>query len=307
MLAGLLTSASSLIRPWHLGQARTSTARLVVGQSLRLEGGEPAHPLGPGWRRLARDRRSGEVPFGVALPALLGLVLNGPEQAAPEKVSLHAPDQALQNLAYFAGPEMAEPPQATSRSFSHQAPSRAIMWRCGLSCKSDDVLCTAVAAPLFAPRAHDPAELLRRRGSALHPGGQYVTAAYLWLDTETRTARYSAAGHPPFLRWRAATRSATRIESNGLLFGVVADSEYPVRDIAFDWGDRFLLYTDGLTEPESAAGEPFGDSRLEQVLLECESRPAEELSAQLLAALAAWSPASVPQQDDITFLIIDAL
>jgi len=29
MLAGLLTSASSFIRPWHLGQARTSPAKLV--------------------------------------------------------------------------------------------------------------------------------------------------------------------------------------------------------------------------------------------------------------------------------------
>jgi len=31
--------------------------------------------------------------------------------------------------------------------------------------------------------------------------GQLVSAAYLWLDTENRTARYSAAGHPPLLRW----------------------------------------------------------------------------------------------------------
>ena len=45
---------------------------------------------------------------GLAL-ALLAFVLKGPEQAAPAKVSLHAPDQALQHLAHFAGPKMAEP------------------------------------------------------------------------------------------------------------------------------------------------------------------------------------------------------
>jgi hypothetical protein len=33
MLAGSLTSASSLIRPWHLGQARTSTAKVRAKSS----------------------------------------------------------------------------------------------------------------------------------------------------------------------------------------------------------------------------------------------------------------------------------
>ena len=31
---------------------------------------------------------------------------------------------------------------------------------------------------------------------------QFVTASYLWLDTENCKALYSAAGHPPLLRWR---------------------------------------------------------------------------------------------------------
>ena len=34
---------------------------------------------------------------------------SSPELAAPAKVSLHAPDQALQHLAHFAGSKMAEP------------------------------------------------------------------------------------------------------------------------------------------------------------------------------------------------------
>ena len=164
-----------------------------------------------------------------------------------------------------------------------------------------------VAVRSAAAWAQDPGELLRRLAGALHLQGQYVTAAYLWLDTEARTARYSAAGHPPLVHWRAATATMTRIESNGLLFGVAADPEYPVREIRFDRGDRFLLYTDGLTEPESARGEPFGESRLEQILRECQSRTAEELSQRLLAAVTAWLPASVPRQDDITFLVIDVL
>jgi sigma-B regulation protein RsbU (phosphoserine phosphatase) len=166
-----------------------------------------------------------------------------------------------------------------------------------------------VAVQSVAASARDPAELLLRLRSALHGHlrGQYVTAAYLWLDTEAGTARYAAAGHPPLLLWRAAEGRLRRIESNGILFGVEADSPYPACEIAVAPGDRLLLYTDGLTEPENAAGEPFGESRLERVLRELGSSPAEEVPRSLLAAVGAWRPASVPQQDDITLLVIDVL
>lgn len=164
-----------------------------------------------------------------------------------------------------------------------------------------------VAVHSVAASAADPAELLVRLRGALHGHlrGQYVTAACLWLDTEARTARYSAAGHPPLALWRAAEGRLSRVESNGILFGVEVDSPYPTRELALAPGDRLVLYTDGLTEAENASGEPFGDSQLEQVLGELRSRPAEEASRALLAAVRAWVPPSVPQQDDITLLVID--
>jgi len=154
---------------------------------------------------------------------------------------------------------------------------------------------------------HDPTEVLRRLGNSLckELSGRFVSAAYLWIDSATRTARYSAAGHPPLLRWRAAEGALTRIESNGLLFGVQASSDYPACNLALASGDRLLLYTDGLTEPENAAGEPFGDRKLEEVVRENQSRPAAELSERLLAELRAWQPAWLTQQDDITLIVID--
>ena len=164
-----------------------------------------------------------------------------------------------------------------------------------------------VAMRSAAARPDDPSEVLRRLGSALHLRGQYVTAAYLWLDTEAGTARYSSAGHPPLLLCRAKDGRATRVESNGLLFGVVEEAEYPTREVPVEAGDRFLLYTDGLTEPENASGEPFGTRGSEELLRECRSATAEELSRRLLAEVAAWRPRSVPPQDDITVLVVDVL
>ncbi len=153
--------------------------------------------------------------------------------------------------------------------------------------------------------AHDPREVLRGLDRILSGQlrGQFVTAAYLWLDTEIRKAWYSAAGHPPLLCWRG--RTLERIESDGLLIGVKPDSDYPVCEIPLNSGDRFLLYTDGVVEPENAAGESFGDRKLEEVVRNNHARPPSDLSEQLLSEIRHWQPPSVTQQDDITLLIID--
>ena len=165
-----------------------------------------------------------------------------------------------------------------------------------------------VAAQSVNGCTDDPSEVLRRLGNILagHARGQYISAAYLWLDTTTRTARYSAAGHPPLLHWNHTDSTLTRIQSNGLLFGVKPDCEYPTCEIPYCPGDRFLLYTDGVTEPENAAGEPFGDRRLEQLLHEFSTVPASELSQHLLAEVRTWQP-TPDAQDDMTLVVIDTL
>jgi serine phosphatase RsbU (regulator of sigma subunit) len=164
-----------------------------------------------------------------------------------------------------------------------------------------------VAMQSVVPWAHDPREVLRGLNRILFGQlhDQLVSAAYLWLDTEDRKALYSAAGHPPLLRWREG--KLERIESNGLLFGVMADPDYPVCHLPIHAGDRFLLYTDGVIEPENASGDSFGDRKLEQVVRNNQSCPPSELSDQLLSELRLWQPAQLAQQDDITLLVIDVI
>src|SRR5271169_2955291 len=166
-----------------------------------------------------------------------------------------------------------------------------------------------VAMQSVAVHAHDPAQVLgglnRILSSEAH--GQFASAAYVWIDTENRNALYSAAGHPPLLCWRNTRGEMQRIESNGLLFGVVPDSEYPVCSVPLEPSDRLLLYTDGVTETENAAGEAFGDRQLERVVRNNRLQPASELSRQVLSELQRWRPAAVNQQDDITLIVVDVL
>ena len=155
--------------------------------------------------------------------------------------------------------------------------------------------------------AHNPPEVLRGMNRILfgQMQEQFVSAAYLWLDMENRKALYSAAGHPPLLLWRE--HKLEPIESNGILLGVIPDPDFPVRDIPIKPGDRFLLCTDGVIEPENARGDSFGGRKLEQVLCDNQLRSPSGLSEQLLSEIRHWRPASTTQQDDITLIIIDVV
>lgn len=109
--------------------------------------------------------------------------------------------------------------------------------------------------------ANDPAQVLASVGSILNKNvrGQLVSAAYLWIDMAAGTATYSAAGHQPLVHWRKSDATFTRIESNGF-FGTNAPSKYPICNFPLMAGDRFLLSTDGLTEPENQAAQQLGES-----------------------------------------------
>jgi sigma-B regulation protein RsbU (phosphoserine phosphatase) len=164
-----------------------------------------------------------------------------------------------------------------------------------------------VALQSVVPCAHDPREVLRGLNRILDGQlhDQFVTAAYLLIDTENRKALYSAAGHPPMIRSRGS--KLERIESNGIVFGVMPEPDYPVCDMPISPGDRFLLYTDGVIEPENASGDSFGDHKLEQVVRDNQSRSPSELVDQLLSEIRHWQPASLAQQDDITLIVIDVV
>jgi hypothetical protein len=158
-----------------------------------------------------------------------------------------------------------------------------------------------------ASSADDPAAVLEGLNRILssQASGQLVSAAYLWIDMETRQAAYAAAGHPPLLHWSHGRLQ--RVESNGLLFGVMHENGgYPVQRFPIAKGDRLLLYTDGVTEPEDAQGVAFGDAKLEQVIRASESTSTAELCDRLLAEIGCWQPKGVSQQDDMTLVVIDA-
>jgi phosphoserine phosphatase RsbU/P len=159
-----------------------------------------------------------------------------------------------------------------------------------------------VAIAAQAMYADDPAKVMAGLNYVLAGKlqGQFVTAAYLFLDLEKGTGSYSAAGHPPMMHYRAADATVSNVVENGLILGIMPLASYESRALNIASGDRFLLYTDGVLEADKR-GEEFGDARVKSVL--AESTTADEICQSVGAAVSAWT--SGVAGDDITIVAVD--
>lgn len=149
-----------------------------------------------------------------------------------------------------------------------------------------------------------PAKLLTGMNRALcgNTRGQYVTAAYVYLDAAGGELRYAAAGHPSMLRLRNG--DVTEIAENGLLLAAVDDVVYGGTTVSLETGDRLLLYTDGLVEARNEAGAMFGEAALIAELRQTAGIVPAEAADSIIASVQRWAHT---QDDDLTVLVCDVM
>ena len=153
-------------------------------------------------------------------------------------------------------------------------------------------------------RADRPGALLATLNGALcgRLAGQFVTAAYVFIDGASGLIRYAAAGHPPILRL-ARTGDVRELEKNGFALGFVPDADYEELEQSLERGDRLLLYTDGLVEAANAADDLFGLERLKNALAAGAGLPPNAAADALLGEMDGWS--GQPASDDLTIVVAD--
>jgi len=159
-----------------------------------------------------------------------------------------------------------------------------------------------MAAVSQRAQAAHPAVLLAGMNSALcgNTQGQYVTAAYVYLDAATRELHYSAAGHPAMLLLRDG--AVTEIAKNGMLLAAVPNANYESKCLMLKTGDRLLLYTDGLVEARNAEGRLFGEESLATALTASARMTPSKTAEHLIASVQSWARS---QDDDLTVLVCD--
>ncbi len=129
---------------------------------------------------------------------------------------------------------------------------------------------------------------------------QFVTAAFVHLDAESASLRYSAAGHPPMLLLRG--NEVLEVEENGLMLAAFSFATYSTAVRSLERGDRLLLYTDGIVEAANAEEDEFGRDRLSSLLRETAKLSPKQAVDHIVDVVQRWAKA---QGDDLTLLLCD--
>jgi sigma-B regulation protein RsbU (phosphoserine phosphatase) len=133
--------------------------------------------------------------------------------------------------------------------------------------------------------------------------GQFVTAAYLFIDGDARLMRYGAAGHPPMLRSSRSTDRVDQLEQNGIMLGFLEGQEYAELEAPLQSDDRFVLYTDGLIEAPGADDDLYGMERVAATVRDGATLDAEPFADRVLTAVEQWSGRALG--DDVTLVVVD--
>jgi sigma-B regulation protein RsbU (phosphoserine phosphatase) len=129
---------------------------------------------------------------------------------------------------------------------------------------------------------------------------KYLTFYFGLYDDDRGILTYTNAGHLPPLIIREG--SPLRLDINGTVVGAFPHATFDESEVCLEPGDLLVCYTDGITEPENAYGEMFGEERLIEVLSRNAERDEPRIVEAVMAAVLDWT-GSPELQDDMTLLL----
>lgn len=130
----------------------------------------------------------------------------------------------------------------------------------------------------------------------------FVTMWYCVLDAEAHQLIYCSAGHEhPFLV--SADGGCRRLDQGGLALGVFENIEYEQQTVGMQPGDVLVVYSDGVTDATTVADEAFGEERLQSVIVENCTNPAQAIVGAIISAVENHA-GNADQFDDLTVVVV---
>ena len=131
----------------------------------------------------------------------------------------------------------------------------------------------------------------------------YATAVYAVLDGARRTMRLSSAGHPlPLKAARGGEVTMAAIDTAMcLLWQELRD--VPTVEVPLAPGDRWVFFTDGITDRQSPDGTMFDVERLSAAVARHGQEAPAAIADAIVAELDAFSDGVEPE-DDQTLLVV---
>jgi phosphoserine phosphatase RsbU/P len=117
-----------------------------------------------------------------------------------------------------------------------------------------------------ALNGHSPARILEHLNQVMYNdlenSHRFVTLFYSEYDPQTQVLSYSNAAHHPTLLWKASTDAIVSLDTEGMLIGLDANSQYFEAQVQLQAGDTLLYYTDGFTDASNQNGDRFDEENL---------------------------------------------
>lgn len=170
-------------------------------------------------------------------------------------------------------------------------------------------LLMAFARPLLhaaIDHTKGPADALMRTNRILveeRRSSLFITAMVARLDLPTGAVHFANAGHEPPIFVPGDGGPPSLVLGSGPLVGAFADLDLPEIAVGLRPGDTILLYTDGVTDARSPAGERFEEERLFAAIETARDGTAADLVGAIAGAVAAFAGVTDPA-DDITIVAI---
>jgi len=134
------------------------------------------------------------------------------------------------------------------------------------------------------------------------PGSRFITLFYGVYTPSSGALTYVNAGQNPPLLLRA-DGTVERLGGTGIALGMFEASTYEAVETHVGHGDMLLMYSDGITEAENPAGQPFEETGLEQFVAARGHETPATLAPAILRAVEAHARDS-RFTDDLTVLIL---
>ena len=132
----------------------------------------------------------------------------------------------------------------------------------------------------------------------------FMTALYIYFDANEQTMQISRAGHPLPMVYRNSDQNAVELDCPGVYpLGIEPyEIQIPVTEVKLQPGDRFLVYTDGLTERFDPKGGTYGEERLLQTLATDSSHDPQGIIAAIMVDVEQFAD-GLPPDDDQALLL----
>jgi phosphoserine phosphatase RsbU/P len=152
------------------------------------------------------------------------------------------------------------------------------------------------------------ADVLRRLNSLvirnIGAQGFFFTLAAARIDRGGRTMEFAGAGHPPAMIVQPGTEPRL-LRSRSMVLGMLPDAVDADATLysELEYGDRIVLYTDGLTDVVDSHGEMLKVDGVENFVRETARLPFGEMKQGILDRVAVWRDG--PPVDDVSLVLVE--